>query len=362
MLVPALLGVAHAIVDASTVTAVMRASHAGPVTPQLAFAVVLGYDVIAFGSQVVFGWLTDRYSTPKLAMLAGLALTLAALGLYPVNPLATMICAGLGNALFHLGAGASVLRGGLDRAAPAGIYVAPGALGLGFGLYYGSRQQTGSMWPLLLLVVVALLLVARYRGLGARRGLDLAFASGLHQPKIRYAYLAVSLLLVSIAVRSLVGLSAARGYARTELLVLGIPLAAFLGKSLGGYLADRLGWIETSVVALLLSIPPIVFAAPALWLLVGLFVFQMTMPVTLTAVARLLPHRLATAFGWTCLALIIGALPTMLPGGSPLCARPLLGLWIAIGTLSVYAGLRLLGIEPRIVASRSLSVNVEMKS
>ncbi len=362
MLAPALLGIAHALVDASTVTAVMRASHTGPVSPQLAFAVVVGYDLIAFGSQVAFGWFTDRYATPKLAMLLGLVATLLALAIYPVNCLSTMVCAGVGNALFHLGAGATVLRGGLERAAPAGIFVAPGALGLGFGMHYGAGQHSGPVWPLLLLVAVTLLLVSSYRGLGARRAASIAFASGVHQPKIRYAYLAVTLLLVSIAVRSLVGMSAARGYARTELLVLGLPLAAFFGKSLGGYLADRLGWIETSVVALLLSMVPIVFAAPVLWLLLGLFVFQMTMPVTLTAVARLLPNRLATAFGWTCLALIIGALPTMLPGGGPLCARSLLGLWIAIGTVCVYGGLRLLGIGSKIPALPSLSVNAEMKS
>jgi FSR family fosmidomycin resistance protein-like MFS transporter len=122
-----------------------------------------------------------------------------------------------------------------------------------------------------------------------------------------------------------------------------------------------LGWIETSIAALLLSLAPIALHASTAWLLIGLFTFQLTMPVTLTAVARLLPDRLATAFGWTCLALLIGALPTMFPFGSVLCARPLLGIWIAIGTVSVYAGLRLLGIELRLLAP-SIHLNMEMKS
>jgi FSR family fosmidomycin resistance protein-like MFS transporter len=156
-------------------------------------------------------------------------------------------------------------------------------------------------------------------------------------------------------VRSLVGMSAARGYARSELLLLGIPGAAFLGKSLGGFIADRLGWIEASVLALLASIPLIASAPPTLWLLLGLFLFQMTMPVTLTAVARLLPRQLATAFGWTCLALIIGALPTMMPFGNPLCERRLLSLWIVIGTVCVFFGLRLLGVQRRHFGLRTLS-------
>jgi Na+/H+ antiporter NhaD/arsenite permease-like protein len=40
-----------------------------------------------------------------------------------------------------------------------------------------------------------------------------------------------------------------------------------------------------------------------------MLLFQMTMPVTLTAVHRLLPKRPAFSFGLTCLALIIGAAP-----------------------------------------------------
>jgi len=79
--------------------------------------------------------------------------------------------------------------------------------------------------------------------------------------------------------------------------------------------------------------------------LLGLFLFQMTMPVTLTAVARLLPHQLATAFGFTCLALILGALPAMLPSGRPLCERWLLAIWILASTLCVFFGLRLLGVR-----------------
>jgi len=161
----------------------------------------------------------------------------------------------------------------------------------------------------------------------------------------RHAYWIVALLLVSVTVRSLVGLSAARGYSRTELLIIGLPVAAFLGKSVGGFLADRLGWLETSVAALLISIPFISLSPPALWLLFGLFLFQMTMPVTLTAVAQLMPNHLATALGWTCLALIIGALPTMFPFGNPLCVRSLLAVWIVFGTACLALGLHLLGVK-----------------
>lgn len=346
MLAPALLGVIHAIVDATTVSAVMRASHLRHVSPQLAFAMVVGYDMIAFGSQVFLGWLTDRFLSPRIALISGLVLTAVALVLCPFNTTATVALAGIGNALFHLGGGALVLGSSLTRAAPQGVFVAPGALGLGFGLFYGSVPTRGPLWPLLVLTLIALVAFVvwvRVSPPAAERRPSLLPA--LDPGAARHAYWIVALLLASVTVRSLVGLSAARGYARTELLLLGLPIAAFLGKALGGFLADRLGWLETSVAALLLALPFITFSPPALWLLFGLFVFQMTMPVTLTAVAQLMPNHLATALGWTCLALIIGALPTMFPFGNSLCVRPLLGVWIALATASLALGLHLLGVK-----------------
>ncbi|HMA92123.1 MAG TPA: MFS transporter, partial [Polyangiaceae bacterium] len=295
MLAPVLLGIIHAIVDASTVSAVMRATHLNDVSPQLAFAMVVGYDVIAFGSQVFFGWLTDRFLNPRIALAAGLVLTALGLVSSPLNNTATVALAGIGNALFHLGGGALVLGSGLTRAAPQGVFVAPGALGLAFGLFYGSAPARGPLWPLLALTVVALVAFLAWRQFGtipAQKPRQLAVVN----PAVaRHAYWIVALLLASITVRSLVGLSAARGYSRTGLLIIGLPIAAFLGKSLGGFLADRLGWLETSVAALLLSLPFITLAPPTLWLLFGLFAFQMTMPVTLTAVAQLMPNHLATA-------------------------------------------------------------------
>jgi len=156
------------------------------------------------------------------------------------------------------------------------------------------------------------------------------------------------LLLVSIAVRSLVGLTAARGYQRSDWLVVGIPVAGFLGKSLGGVVADRFGWIRTTVTVLLVSAPLVAvpWSHPVI-LLAGLLAFQMTMPVTLVTVARLMPNRLGTAFGWTCFALALGSLPAMFDWGGVLSARPMLFGWILVAAVAVFAGLTLAEVGDR---------------
>jgi hypothetical protein len=95
-----------------------------------------------------------------------------------------------------------------------------------------------------------------------------------------------------------------------------LPFAAFAGKLSGGFLADRFGWIDLSMVALFASAPLLAFSGGDMWLaLPGLLIFQMTMPVTLAAMMRLLPARPAFGFGLLCVALVAGTLPVYLPGG-----------------------------------------------
>ena len=74
----------------------------------------------------------------------------------PIAPLATMIVAGVGNALFHLGAGGLVLRSAGGRATPAGVFVAPGALGLGLGMWMG-RTGRGSTFPIYVALAFAVI-------------------------------------------------------------------------------------------------------------------------------------------------------------------------------------------------------------
>jgi FSR family fosmidomycin resistance protein-like MFS transporter len=357
--VAVVFGLVHALVDATTVSVVLRSTRTAEVTRQLAFVLVVGYDWIAFATQPLWGYLMDRWTTPRSARAIGLGLCLASVPACGLVPVAAMVLAGLGNAVFHLGAGAAVLRLGLGRTLPAGLYVAPGALGLGFGMIYGKDVTLGPLWPVAVVLALGAAVAVALSDPPASAGGTAETSSretarGLvttgPAPSVhaRIGFWALVLLLASIVVRSLVGMSASRGYTKDAWLIFGLPVAAFLGKAIGGFVADRWGWLETSVVALLLSAPFIGLPHehPAL-LLGGLLVFQMTMPVTLVAVGRLMPTRLGTAFGWTCLALAIGSAPTMFAWGRPLCDRRVLLAWIAVGVIAVFFGLRMAGIERR---------------
>ena len=105
--------------------------------------------------------------------------------------------------------------------------------------------------------------------------------------------------------------------------------------SAGGLAADRFGARRAGPASLL--------AAGALFLLgenplagtAALFLFNMTMPMTLSALARLLPGAKGLAFGLTTFALFLGFLPVGLN------LAPAAGLWTAAALCAVSAALLL---------------------
>ena len=365
----AALGLVHAAVDASTVTAVFRTTRAIEMSRASAFWIVVAYNLIAFGLQPAVGWISDRWRLPRACLLLGIVLPALALFTPSTSAVVTLACAALGNALFHVGAGVLVLGHGLEKTAPAGVFVGPGALGLGFGIWYGRNPGLGPAWPLAIALGLALgaWVLLRRRPAehagdapAARAGVrpvvdpgDVPRARGAAgRPASQWIAVAVALLLVSVAVRSLVGGEVTRGCPRSLLLLLGVPLAAFAGKSLGGFIADRIGWLEATGLALLTSTPLIVWGAGHTpLLLLGMLLFQTTMPVTLIAVARALPRFPGVAFGLPCLALVLGSLPALFPGIAPALQRPQLLGWAALALASVITGLWLLGLRPAHVFS-----------
>lgn len=347
-----LLGLVHATVDAATVTAVYRAGGFAPAV-SVAIAWVVAYDVVAFGLQPALGWLQDRRFSPRIGMALGLVGAAAAVVTASAVPevrgalACVVLLAALGNAMFHLGAGATILGETLERATPVGLLVAPGAAGLAVGVWFGRNPAAGpTWWALLPLLLGALLTAQALRTPAAPRPATRVAGGGgrwgerLTEPVTDVAAAVVGLLLLSVAIRALVGGSAARGYDAGLWLGLGLPIVAVAGKSLGGLIADRWGWTRTTVAALLVASPLLAFQQPhPVLLLLGLLVFQLTMPVTLVAVARMLREHLATGFGLTCLALVGGALPTLFEWGDALAARPVLGAWVLLSAGVAWAGL-----------------------
>ncbi|NTV31201.1 MFS transporter [candidate division WWE3 bacterium] len=168
--------------------------------------------------------------------------------------------------------------------------------------------------------------------------------------KINYFEFILLLVLLSISIRSLVGSVLIFPWKTNIDLLIILTGAVVLGKGLGGILADKFGWVKIGVGSLALSIPFLVFGANVPFLaIVGMFLFNITMPITLVAISNIFPGRPGFAFGLTTLALIIGTIPAFFSIKQGLGNDWFVFGIITISALALYFGLKkyIMNYEPR---------------
>lgn len=286
----------------------------------------LAYNTLAFGLQALFGALWDGRD-PRGPGTAGCVLLFPALLLAGKSFPAMVVLAGLGNALFHVAGGMDSLLHAGGKQWRSGVFVSSGALGISAGCLAGKLKAVPSPVVMAAVLVCAAAVLLLGRPSEGKDALPYAGKRGL----VTAPWPAVGLCLVSIAVRSWAGFLLVLDWKTGVFLTLLPAAAALTGKLAGGFAADALGGRTVGVSALLVSLPLLVFGSgvPVLCAL-GLAVFNMTMPVTLCAVAGRLPGQAGFAFGLTTFALLVGYLLSLtapLPAGA---VRPVLAAAILL--------------------------------
>jgi len=329
------LPVSHMLVDAICAMMIVSGLRAHLLsTGDFATAVTL-YNALAFAMQAPLGLILDKWQNPRLAViLSFLALAVSAAGLR-YSPFAAIIIAGLANALFHLGGGTISFHYSPGKASMPGVFVAPGDIGIVAGILIG---KSGSISTLAAIPVLALLAAVMF----FIRLPRVDYSERTAEPSLPLERILL-LELVCIVVRSMIGTIAVFPWKKDPSLLLALTTAIVIGKGTGGFLADRYGWILVPTAGLLISAPILAFGRDFPELAIpGMLLFQMTMPVTLTALYKVLPGKPGFAFGLTCLALMIGLLPGSLPIKSFLNCNVSLLVLIIISAAALWTGLKLL--------------------
>ena len=328
-------GTTHAVVDgicAAVIFSILKNQIVG--TTEFISLVIL-YNALAFGLQAIFGLVADYFKSPRAIAFLGCILTGISAMTFFYFPIVAIIFAGLGNALFHVGGGSISLNLTPKKASAPGIYVAPGALGLLAGTLLGKNGQF-IVWPFILILAVLCLLMFVIK----KPEMDYA-REKITENKVNYFEFILLLVFLSISIRSLVGMVLVFPWKTNIDLLIILTAAVVLGKGLGGILADKFGWIRVAVGALVVSIPFLIFGASIPYLaIIGMFLFNITMPITLVAISNILPGRPGFAFGLTCLALILGALPAFSGLKQLLGGRLFVFIIITISSLALYYALR----------------------
>ena len=326
-------GASHFLVDAICAGTIFSLLAKSTNLPELALFIVI-YNILAFGLQLPLGILSDKIMKPKQFTILGILLTAVAGVLALFFPLEGIVLAGIGNALFHIGGGSISLNLTPKKASAPGIFVAPGALGLLVGTILG---KVGLFNPIIFGGIAVVLIIATLP-LKTPNYLQ----STKEKQKFNYLELIVMLLLLTVVSRSIIGFAIVFPWKTNLLLLLALTIGVVLGKAFGGILGDKFGWTKIGVGGLIVSIP-LIFLGPQYFVLgiIGMFLFNFTMPITLTALSNLFPGKPGFAFGLTCMALLIGALPFFSEIKGIFSDKILIASMIAISAIILCIGLKL---------------------
>lgn len=285
------------------------------------------YNFFAFAMQMPIGLLADALGQNRLFALVGTALV-AAMQLSGPFGIGGACLLGLGNAMFHVGSGLDVMTRSPERAAPLGVFVSPGAFGIYLGTVLASNQN---LWW-----AVATVLAAAEACMLIFISPSTASAMPVVLPE-RSAIVPGILLFLVVVLRSYGGMAASFSW-KTGLWSVICVFAVVLGKTLGGFLSDRMGLFRSAGWTLALS--AVLFCAADLPVcgVVALLLFNMTMPMTLFALSRKMPGCRGFSFGLLTFALFLGYLPTFF--GAPSIHGPGMALVAVFSAVLLLWGIR----------------------
>jgi FSR family fosmidomycin resistance protein-like MFS transporter len=301
------------------------------------------YNLSAFALQLPVGALADIIRKNALVSAAGCGFIVLAYGtLFLHYDLITVILAGIGNACFHVGGGIDVIHSGKGNAALPGIFVSTGAIGIYLGslVYkYGlSKIHVIPAAAVACLLIMAALMLCIYKiGMCGRRINSENMRKNVFLP-------ACICLIVTVFIRSYVGTVISYEWKSSFLPSLLFAAGIVLGKAVGGIIGDKTSWNITGTASLLISCVFLVMGVniPVFGIL-GIFVFNMTMPLTLTALADLMPSHTGLAFGMTTFALFAGFMPSLFIDRSLLSDMRLIAAFILISAVLFTYGMYLYG-------------------
>lgn len=328
----------HCIIDMAC--AMLIAGIITPVitgTNSLVIAIIL-YNLFAFAFQLPFGILADKINKNAIVSVIGCLFVIIA---YFINSFAIVACimAGIGNALFHIGGGIDVLNISEKKATLPGIYVATGAM----GLYIGSKiTYLGFNEFYIIIILLTISIVAL---LWLYKQVKQKYKINNEEPKFESIsnkkQIVMYCLLITICIRGYLGLILNFEWKSSFAIGLVCVTAVVLGKILGGILGDKFGWRKISTLSLIISAILFIFAFDnSICGILAILLFNMTMPITLTALSNMFNNNKGMAFGLTTLALFIGAIPVLFGYTNFLFNNIALFITTILSSLILYAGLK----------------------
>ena len=288
------------------------------------WGLALLFDALAFVPQGFLGILADKYPRFNYGLLGCLIILISLV--LPFDIIALVILC-IGNALVHIGGAQQTLRTSGGKIAPTSVFVGGGSFGVITGQLLGVlRKGILLIIPIFLIIFSVIILV---------------FISQRYKIKIRKWKLDITTKLPSltilviafivIAIRAYIGYAIPTEWRKTEFQAILLFFIMGIGKIAGGFFADMLGYFKTTLISSVVALPFLLFGNSYMILsLIGVGLFSMTMPITISILVSKFPGQPCFAFGVTTIALFVGTFPAFFIRPTTLMAHQLTVLFLII--------------------------------
>lgn len=267
------------------------------------WGLALLYDALAFVPQSFIGMVADKYPKFNYGLLGCIMVLIGIL--FPLDMIALVILC-MGNALVHIGGANQTLRTSGGKIAPTSVFVGGGSFGVITGQLLGTlNKQVLIIAPIVLMVVSVFLLAY----------VDKRFEPQIREWKVDITTkhsetLIMFVAFAVVAIRAYIAYAIPTAWNKEEYQAILLFFIMGAGKIIGGVLADKIGYYRTALVSSIIALPLLLFGNSIMGLsLVGVGLFSMTMPITISILVSKFPDQPGFAFGVTTVALFVGTFP-----------------------------------------------------
>jgi MFS transporter, FSR family, fosmidomycin resistance protein len=268
---PALWGLLHGFNDFAA--GFMLAGYTYHHTASNSFLFIVIYSIIGFGGQLPVGFWLDYKKQIKPFAAASLTLLPASMLLFFINAETGIIFSGIASAFVHVTGGAVCLQVHENKTGPLALFTAPGVLGLTIGGALGMLSMYSLCFVIAAVVIVAVMIW--------KNNLPVYQIPEKKQSELdAHDFIMLGILLI-MCFRSFIFdiiNHVAHDY-ENGILIIGI--SAFLGKIIGGFVADKIGWKKFVYITLPIALLLFQFGKENIYALAfGIACLQSSVPIT----------------------------------------------------------------------------------
>lgn len=284
------------------------------------------YNVLAFCFQPLIGLIIDKFKKEKMFLNISLILLVVA-SIINIHWLVIVILLGIANSIFHVVGGIYVVSYNKNKMTFLGLFVSLGAIGISLG--------TNLINPITLYIMLILTFILGFiiNILKIEKNvINDNITYNIDKKHIKY----VSLLLIVVLIRAIMGSACKPEFDTTLLSVISISVGVALGKILGGMLSDKFGIKYVTIITLLLSlIGYFFFRDNVVIYIISTILFNTTMPMTLFLANKCLKNGYGLSFGLLAFTLFPGYLLGSLYLMLELSIYPLIAISVVFSILII---------------------------